>query len=222
MIRITAQIENRLADMAGRQLPFVASVALNRTAVGARDLVKGNLPKRFTLRNRWTVGGIQARTSSKTNLVAQVSAPGYMQIQETGGTRTPLESKMLAAPTDAVKGKRVIPKAKRPRALLSDRAFIIRMRNGEAGVFLRYGKKRGQIKLMWWLSDDQQYEERFEFERDVHDYVQDRFNANFVAAMYASLERGEYAAVGRQGRARNDRPEGMSARAWRRQQAKGG
>lgn len=188
MIRITAQIENRLADMAGRQLPFVASLALNRTATGARDVVKGNLPSRFTLRNRWTVGGIQARTSTKTNLVAQVMAPGYMQIQETGGTRTPLESKLLAAPTDAIKGKRVIPKAKRPRALIeSGKGFILPLKDGSAGVFKRYGKKRGQIRLLYALTPDQSYDERFMFEADVEGYVKAQYSVHFADALFAAL-----------------------------------
>jgi len=220
MIQITAQLENDLADLAGKQLPFVTSLALNRTTVEARDLVRGNLPKRFKLRNNWTKNGIQAQTSNKNSLVARVMAPGYMGIQETGGTRTPERSKLLAAPSKAIQGNRVPPKSKRPKALLSDRAFIIDMKNGDAGVFMRYGKKRGQIKLLWWLTDDQQYDERFEFERDVNDYVQDRFSANFLAAMTEALGRGEYAQSAKRGRKRIDRPEGMSARAFKRQQSR--
>jgi len=222
MIQITAQLENDLAKIAGDQLPFATSLALNRTAVESRDVVRGNLPKRFRLRNNWTRGGVQAKTSTKKNLVAVVSAPGYMQIQETGGTRTPTRSKLLAAPTDAIKGNRVTPKSKRPGALLADRAFIIDMQNGDAGVFLRYGKKRGQIRLLWWLTEDQDYKDRFEFEKDVHDYVQDRFSANFIQAMTQAMGRGEYAAGTSRGRKRIDRPDGMSARAFRRMQSRSG
>ena len=183
MIRITAEIENNLVTLAGRHLPYVTSVALNRTAIGARDLVRENLPTRFKLRNNWTKGGIQARTSNRTNLVASVLAPGYMAIQETGGDRTPTRSKMLAAPSEAIQSNRVIPKRKRPRALLDGKAFIIGMANGDAGIFKRTGKKRGQIQLLYWLTDQQQYEERFEFERDVQGYVQGRFSVHFAGAL---------------------------------------
>lgn len=224
MIRLTAQIDSNLAKLAGKQLPYVTSVALNRTAIGARDLVRENLPKRFQLRNHWTKGGIQARTSDKTNLMARVLAPEYMLIQETGGTREPTKSKLLAAPAESMQSNRITPKANKPRALLSDRAFILDMGGGDAGVFLRYGKKRSQIKLLWWLSDNQAYEDRFQFETDVRDYVQDRFSSNFIAAMTAALEEGRYMDVtpGTRGRKRNARPEGMSSRAWRRQQDRGG
>lgn len=222
MIRLNAQIDTELAKIAGRHGPFAASLALNRTAIGARDQVRENLPRRFRLRNNWTRGGIQARTSNKGSLMARVLAPDYMLIQETGGTRKPTRSKLLAAPAESMQSNSVIPKAQRPRAMLSDRAFIIDMGGGDAGVFLRYGKKRGQIKLLWWLSDDQNYEDRFKFEADVRDYVQDRFSTNFIAAMMEALEGGGYAGTGSKGRKRIDRPEGMSARAWRRQQARNG
>jgi hypothetical protein len=183
MIQITAQLKNNLAALAGRQLPFVTSVALNRTAIGARDLVRENLPTRFKLRNNWTKGGIQARTSNRTNLVASVLAPDYMAIQETGGDRTPTRSKMLAAPSEAMQSNRVIPKGKRPRALLNGKAFIIGIANGDAGIFKRTGKKRGQIKLLYWLTDQQEYEERFELESDIQGYVQGRFSVHFAAAL---------------------------------------
>lgn len=221
MIKLMAQIDSNLAALAGKQLPFASSVAVNRTAVGARDLVRENLPKRFRLRNNWTRGGIQARTGTKGDPTARILAPDYMLIQETGGTRSPTKSRMLAAPATGTQSNSVIPRAKRPKAMLSDRAFIIDMGRGNAGVFMRYGKKRGQIRLLWWLSEDQQYEDRFEFEADVRDYVQDRFSANFVAAMMEALESGQYAKVASKGRARIARPEGMSLRAFRRSQSKG-
>lgn len=188
MIRLNAQLDSNLAKFAGNQMPFAASLALNRTAVGARDLVRGNLPRRFTLRNGWTQGGVQARTSTKTNLVARVLAPDYMAIQETGGERRPTKSKMLAAPGKALQGPTVIPKTKRPRALLKGKAFIIGMPDGDAGVFERHGKKRGQIKLLYWLTGEQGYEERFEFQSDVQDYVQGKFSVHFAAALADAMK----------------------------------
>lgn len=190
MIRINAQIDNELAAVATKQVPFAASLALNKTAIGARNAVRGNLPKRFKLRNQWTMRGIQATMSTKGNLTALVTAPGYMQIQETGGQRTSQPGRTLMAPAEALQTGRVVPKKKRPRALLADKAFILQMRGGDAGVFLRYGKKRSSIRLLWWLTDDQKYDDRFKFEQDVNDYVQDRFGAEFAAAMEQAVAGG--------------------------------
>jgi len=220
-IRLFAQIDSNLSEIAGKQAPFAASKALNETAIGARDKVKANLPKRFKLRNNFTERGIQAGMSTKSNLTAEVRAPGYMEIQEEGGTRSLSSSRLLKAPAAELQTGGVIPKGKRPRALMASRAFIIDMGGGDAGVFLRYGRKRSQIKLLWWLSPDQQYRDIFEFEADVRDYAQDRFSSNFLQAMTEALDKGEYASVAKAGRKRNARPDGMSARAWRRMQAKG-
>lgn len=220
-IELLADINSGLPN-AAKQLPFVASLALNKTTIGARDLVRANLPKRFTLRNQFTQRGIQARTSTKTNLISHVLAPDYMGIQETGGERQAPAGRLLKAPTDALAGAGVIPKGKRPRALMASKGFILDMGNGDAGVFIRYGKKRGQIRLLWWLSDDQQYQPRMDFEKDVADYVQDRFAGHFLEAWDQALAKGDrYASTASRGRQRIARPEGMSARAFRRAQRRG-
>ncbi|MEN6401125.1 MAG: hypothetical protein ABFD94_04215 [Armatimonadia bacterium] len=218
-IHILAKIDDRLHEIADKQAPFITSLALNKASIGARDVVKGNLPTRFRLRNNWTMRGIQSRMSNKANLVAEVQAPGYMGIQEEGGTREPDSGfRMLAAPGKALQGNRIIPKKKRPGAVLADKAFIIGMPNESAGVFIRYGKKRGQIRLLWWLQADQQYEERFQFEQDVNDYVQDRFSSIFLSEWSKVIGEGGYAASASRGRKRIDRPTGMSLRAFKRQQ----
>jgi hypothetical protein len=191
MINITAQIENELDAVARKQMPFAASMALNKTAVGARDEVKANLPTRFKLRNQWTMRGIQAKTSTKHTLLAEVNAPGYMAIQETGGDRRPSSSKMLAAPSTEAKGTSVIPRGQRPRALLaSGTAFIKPMANGDAAVFKRMGgKKRNKLRLMYWLTAEQSYDERFEFEADVEKYTQANFSDNLSLALAKALSR---------------------------------
>ncbi len=188
-IEITAKIDNELAQAAGKHLPFAASLALNNAAVGSRDLVRSNLPSRFTLRNKWTHGGIQAKTGNKRNLTAHVLAPSYMRLQEEGGSRSPLESKMLAAPTDAIAGPRVISRAKRPGALIdAGKAFVLPFRSsGDAGVFQRYGKGKGKIRLLYVLSDRQEYDERFQFEEDVRSYVQSQFNEHFRDAVIKTM-----------------------------------
>lgn len=222
-IQLLAQVTANMQRTAKSQMPFVLSLAINRTASGARDSVRQKLPAKFTLRNQYTVRGIMARPGNKADPTAVIRAPGYMAIQEDGGTRTPGSGrKYLSAPAGDLLGSRsVIPKHMRPRALLSSRAFIIDTQHGP-GVFLRHGKKRGAIRLLWWLAEEHRYEDRFEFEADVQDYVQDRFPEAFRLAMLEAFDRGTYAdsPAAKRGRKRNARPEGMSARAWRREQSR--
>lgn len=183
MINITAKIDNELANISG-QMPFVTSLALNKTAIGARDTIRAKLPEKFKLRNQWTSRGIQVKTSNKTNLLAVLSAPGYMQIQETGGERKPERSKLLAAPSDVLRTGRVIPKSKRPRALIDKGdAYIVGMKDGDAAVFGRSGRGRKQSRLLYWLSATQEYEARFDFEKDAREYFEHKFTDNFALAL---------------------------------------
>lgn len=224
-INVMAQITADMQRTARNQMPFVLSLAINRVAPGARDHVRQKLPAKFTLRNQYTVRGIMVRPGSKADPTAVIRAPGYMAIQETGGEKNPAAGRQyLSAPAGDLMGSRsVIPKRMRPRALLSDRAFVLDTKNGP-GIFLRYGKKRGAIRLLWWLSEEHRYEDRFEFEADVQDYVQDRFPEAFRVAMLQAFADGGYAdsPAGKRGRKPNARPAGMSARAFRRNQSRGG
>lgn len=185
MINIAAQISNELDAIAAKQVPFATSLALNRTAAGARDVVRANLPKRFRLRNTWTARGIQAKPSTKRNLVAVLTAPGYMRIQEDGGVKHPSASRMLAGPTDELQTGRVIRKAMRPRALMhGGNGFILPTGNGGAGVFQR---KRKQIRMLYALTAEQHYEERFHFEDDIHAHVGQNFSQNFADALAQAI-----------------------------------
>lgn len=175
MIQITAQIENALAEIAGDQLPFATSLALNRTANGARDVVRENLPKRFRLNRTSLPKSVKSVMSRKTNLVAMVTAPGFLGIHETGGTMTPTSSTMLAARADGVK----------TRALRNrEGTFRKDMGNGHEAIFKRKGKS---IKLLAWLSKQHEFDERLHMADDVQEHVNAAFGANFRAALGQAL-----------------------------------
>lgn len=178
MIQITAQIENELAKIADKQLPFVTSRALNTTAIGARDLVRSNLPKRFKLHGTWTIRGVQAKMSSKNNLIAQVLAPGYLSIHETGGMRKPEKSSMLAA---------MAPNVAKKQIRVRDKTFRKDMGNGHDAVFKRVGRKGRKIKMIAWLSNEHSYDERLHMGDDVNAYVQSKFSNNFADALAKAL-----------------------------------
>lgn len=162
-----------------RQLPFALSVAINRVAVGARDEVREGLGEKFTLRNQWTLRGIQVLAGSKANPVAFVRAPGYMAIQEAGGVRPGA----WAVPSPDLRGG-VIPKAERPKQQLASGAFELPLRKGGTGIFRRDG---GRLRLMWWKRSGHDYEARFGLAEDVTAYVEQRFPAAFSLAMQQAV-----------------------------------
>jgi hypothetical protein len=179
MIQITAQLDNDLAALAGRHLPFVASLALNRTANGARDEVRDNLPQRFRLKRASIPKAIKVLASTKADLTAHVIAPGFLAIHETGGEMQPTSSSLLAA-----KPEGVTTRALRNRS----GTFRRDMGDGHDAVFKRTGRKGRGIKLMAWLSPEHDFEQRLHMEDDVREHVSRRFAPNFAEALAFALK----------------------------------
>lgn len=176
MIRITAQLDNDLERLADRQLPFVTSLALNRTASQARDEVAGNLPERFRLKRASIPKTVKAVMSRKNNLMAMVTAPGFLSIHETGGTMEPQSSSLLAA-----KVNNTTTRTLRNR----DGTFRMDMGDGNEAVFKR--RSRTSIKLLAWLSPEHDFDERLHMGEDVQRVVSDRFGLNFRDALAQAL-----------------------------------
>ena len=176
MIQITAQLDNDLERLAGRQLPFVASLALNRTATQAREEVAGNLPKRFRLKRTSIPKTIKAVMSRKNNLLAKVTAPGFLAIHETGGTMEPRSSSLLAAKVNNTTTRTL---RNRPGT------FRVSMGDGNEAVFRRRSRK--SIKLLAWLSQEHEFDERLQMGEDVQAVVDQRFGQNFRDALAQAL-----------------------------------
>ncbi len=178
MINLTAQIDSELARIAGRQLPFATSLALNRTAAQARDRVRQKLPKQYKLNNGWTQRAVRVKPSNKINLLAQVEAPGYLAKHETGETVRPTKSRLLASLAPGVR------KTQLARAL--DQSFRVDMGGGRFGIFQR--KANRSIRLLAWLAPEHDYDETLGFEQQVRDEVGARFSPNFAQALSEALQ----------------------------------
>lgn len=82
-----------LEDDVARQVPFATSLALNQTAVEVKEQHMALLPVIFDRPTRYTLNSLQAKMSSKSNLVASVyfrgSNPGkhYLMPNVVGGGR---------------------------------------------------------------------------------------------------------------------------------------
>lgn len=176
MIQITAQLDADLERLAGRQMPFVTSLALNRTATQAREEVASNLPKRFRLKRTSIPKTIKAVMSRKSNLMAMVTAPGFLAIHETGGSMEPQSSSLLAAKVNNTTTRTL---RNRPGTFRRD------MGDGHEAIFKRRGRK--SIKLLAWLSPEHDFDERLQMEQDVQAVVGDRFGQNFRDALAQAL-----------------------------------
>ena len=63
-----------LTDFAQDQVPFAMSRALTETAKDVQAAVKADLPRKYTLRNRWVEGGIRIAPATKRAWEAQVGS----------------------------------------------------------------------------------------------------------------------------------------------------
>ena len=142
---------SRVMDKIRKQMPFTVSRAINKTALSVRDNIRGEqLPKLFTLRNKFTQRSIRAAFSTKRDLVARVfSDAHYLKLQSAGGVKTP-KGEALAIPISKQwknKAKR-IPKRIRPNTLMtSGNAFIGKTKSGDPAIVMR-GKKKGRKKTL--------------------------------------------------------------------------
>lgn len=179
---------DQLAPVAGneRQALFAIALALTRTAQDVQKEVRGQLPTRFKLRNGWTARNIKIEAASKSGLEATISAPNYMRKQETG-EREVARKRYLAAPGPAV-GDRIAPRSMRPaNALRNKGTFIMEMQSGKVGIAQRKGRKRLPLRILWWLTPMQDYQERFEFGDTAQDVVEKRFAIRFNEAFSQAM-----------------------------------
>jgi hypothetical protein len=197
-IRVISDIERltRMLDEAGkRQVPFAIARALTMTARDAQVAVRGELPKRFTLRNTWVSSGIRIQPAHKGVPIALVgSLEPFMERQEIGGTKRARSHSRVAVPVKAKRNKRDrIPKGQRPAALkgkprvLSIKGSnVITTKRGQ-GILQRVGRDRYPLQVVYWMKRGVQVKPRFGFKETTATAVQHRFSTNFVAALSEAM-----------------------------------
>jgi hypothetical protein len=137
--------------------------ALNKTALSARDAVRKDMPRRFTIRRPWVLHGIGVRYARTSSLQAAVfSRDAFMREHEYGGIRQ--GNKARAIPMCRIRDLHrasVIPKAQRPQALMEKKTTFY-----HAGkLFERRDKNR--IELLYMFRKQANIPQRFGMEETV-------------------------------------------------------
>jgi len=108
--------------LARNQIPFATSYAINQVAADVRKEVKEALRDQYTIRNKWTEGGIRMNASTKKNLEAEVgSLDPYMKEQAEGGERRPGEGKARGSPSGRAKRINVPVEARKAKGRIVKR-----------------------------------------------------------------------------------------------------
>lgn len=200
------QVQAELRDVNHNQLPFAMMLAIRDTAFDAQKVVREQvLPQRFTLRRAaWMKRNEQVTQPTKQNLTAVVQDTfGAMQLQETGGDKTPY-GKAIAVPMEGARPRlsALIDPQNRPAEVMSRGGFI---RNGIMyAVALKQGRRtrvsraiagiykpatwQRQIVPMYALVPKASIKPRYDYVRSVTDVVNKTFEKNFEVA-YAKAVR---------------------------------
>lgn len=144
---------------AGDQLPFAASVGLNRTADEIQVAIRQTLDNKFTLRRKTFIERTIYRKpgedfASKTKLQARVRVNDERDVLskfERGGEKRPRQGRALVIPIDVKRNKSdIVPKSQSVRALLdSGKAFV---RNGRVWQEVGRGRRK-TLRLAYIFKD---------------------------------------------------------------------
>lgn len=200
-----AEVIRSLGAVRTDQIPFGTARALTNTAREARDVVRSEMPQRFTVRRPWIQQGVRFSGATKQSLTATVfDKDPFMAIQETGGEKVSIRKRVfdygeyLAIPLDARRSKRdVVDKRDWPQNLIHP--YILTARDGRkylavhdivvanriVGLRTARGKQKRATgtRLMYVLVKRETVRARFGFRTTVERVARERFPINFAQSM---------------------------------------
>ena len=127
------RLESDLQVFAARAFPFATKQTVNSGAFQAMKIARADLPKRMTLRNKFTARSVQVEQARTLNVRQQAAVVGsvadYLETQEFGGTeRGPIATNYAAG-----QGRGARPRTRMVRKPNRIGAINLRGRNGRGG-----------------------------------------------------------------------------------------
>lgn len=185
------QLARFLAELSQREIPFAMSLAMNLAGKEAVELVRREVPGRFTIRQQAVLRGFRHNPTHKRdwpNLRVEVgTVDRFWVLHETGGTKRPESGSNLAIPTRRLRrtagGK--IPKALRPRPLIS----AGKARKAEDAIRLVVKRRSADRRTMvYLLRQSARIQARLRLEEMVRGSVQRYFPLAFEKAFQHTLK----------------------------------
>ena len=212
----TEEVERDIKWFMRKEYPWALKKTLDAMAKEGQKAVQIQTRKEFSLHTDFVPKGVWAQVAKKKDIIAKgegqsavFTAPrisGFMPIHETGGTRTPQQSRNIAIPAQDLKqlnfrtstGK--VKKQYKPKTLLeafnrgtsssgsrTKDAFLIRGKGGTPLIVRRKTKARYPLKVLYNLSRSASYKERWDFEDTVRQVVRRDFAKVFAREMENAL-----------------------------------
>lgn len=207
----TSGVNRFLYHFAQKQMPFAAARALTWTAQDCQKEVRRELPRKYTLRNRFVEQGIRIRPAQKDNLESAIytRADGkysidFMVLHDTGGIKRPRgqhlaipgSSKGLGHVSVRTNSRGIIRRSDRPRQLLQDKQRYFKGTiKGVEGIWKRTGPKKSKggypkphINLMYILESSGNIQRTFDFEPTCINTARQRIDRNFQLSLRDALK----------------------------------
>lgn len=186
------ELKRKLESLASKTDKIIAQV-LTGLAYDARAEVQSRLPSwvkttRPFLKN--SVAYVGAKPDNLVSSVGFAERANFAELLEDGGTRSPLTSKSIAVPTDALKrnGKGGIALANRPKALLGKKGYYIeRTQGGVAGLFKSTKKK--PLEMLYVFKKKTEYRKpHMHFRETVREVITRTYEARFRNAVERAIQ----------------------------------
>jgi len=183
----------RLLGAMKKQVPFAASIAMNKTAASIQKVEKAAMKRELDQPRPATVKGIRVSRSNKRNLRAAVfvlpAIDKFLRYQVQGGTRSP-RGKAEAVPVQLrlnrygnIPGRRQGKLAK----LLNRPDTFSGTVKGVAGIYQRVGKGKRFLKLLVAYENRVTYKRRFNFYDHAERTARRTWSRNFNQAIKSAI-----------------------------------
>lgn len=195
-------LQARLSSIALSQVPFATAMALNDVAEASIPAVQMEMERVFDKPTPFTKRGVAIRRASKANPVAEVYLrpiqARYLAKQIQGGVRRNLRKPggKLPAPAGARRNQYGNLTRNAIKRLLARPNVFRGTINGVDGIWQRM-RRRGRLKLLVVMSDQQIYTPRFDFEGPIRLVVDREFNRAFGQRLSSAVAQTRNRAVGR-------------------------
>lgn len=181
-------VSRSLNDIASKQIPFATARALTTTAKLVQARITSDLPTIFDRPTPFTMRAIGVTPATKASQTAVVfvkdAQAKYLEIEETGGTRTPASVALVLPGTIKLNMYGNMPKGALQRAKAKGNVFVGTVR-GVSGFWMR---TKAGLKLLAEFKAKATYKPIFKFKDRAEESVKRIFPARLQLAIATALK----------------------------------
>jgi len=189
----TKNVVKMLTNIAEKQIPYAASVALNNTAFIVKDDEVKALDKHLDRPTPFTKRAYEVKKSTKQRLIATIQMRQkqgeYLKYQVLGGSQAP-KGKSFGMPVEGGQPLNQYGNLKiKPRSLLKQKTTFSGTINGAPGIWRRLRGKanHGRVKLLVAYESKAKYKPILPFYEVAEDSVKANIEREFGKALAKAL-----------------------------------